>query len=84
MGLSQYSFLLVLFLLCLALLWRLSGLPLQPSHSPAGRRRSPLHRLLKLRWSLAPVKKGRSGLLHGKKPVRNGFAEVDRIIPRIR
>ena len=52
MGLDGYSFLLALFLLCLALLWRLCWFHLQPSHSPAGRRRTPLHRLLKPRTPL--------------------------------
>ena len=46
-------FLLVFFLiLSLALLWRLCWLHLQPSDSQAGRRRTPLHRLLKPRTPL--------------------------------
>jgi hypothetical protein len=36
----------------LALLWRLCWLPLQPSHSPAGNRRTMVHRLLKPRTPL--------------------------------
>jgi IS1 family transposase/transposase-like protein len=52
MVLHVYIFLLVVFLLCLALLWRLGWLPLQPFHSPAGRRHTPLHRLLKPRTPL--------------------------------
>jgi hypothetical protein len=45
-------FLLVFFLLSLALLWRLCWLPLQPSHSQVESRRTPLHRL---RHRLAPL-----------------------------
>ena len=37
---------------CLVLLWRLGWLPLQPSHSQAGSRRTQLHRLLKPRTPL--------------------------------
>ena len=52
MAVDVFLFLLVNFLLCLALLWRLSRPHLQPSNSPAGRRRPPLHRLLKPRTPL--------------------------------
>jgi hypothetical protein len=52
MAVDVFLFLLVIFLLCLALLWRLCWLHLQPSHSPARRRRSPAHRLLKPRTPL--------------------------------
>jgi IS1 family transposase/transposase-like protein len=45
-------FLLVFFLLSLALLWRLCWLPLQPPHSQVESRRTPLHRLLKPRTPL--------------------------------
>jgi hypothetical protein len=41
--------LVVCLILALALLWRLCWLPLQPSHSQAGRRRTMVHRLLKPR-----------------------------------
>jgi hypothetical protein len=47
-----FLFLLVIFLLCLALLWRLGWPHLQPSNSSAGRKRIPLHRLLKPRTPL--------------------------------
>jgi IS1 family transposase/transposase-like protein len=48
-----FLFLLVFFLLlALALLWRLSWLPLQPSHSQAGSRRTMIHRLLRPRTPL--------------------------------
>jgi hypothetical protein len=48
-----FLFLLVVCLLLpLALLWRLSGLPLQLSHSQAGSKRTPLRRLLKPRTPL--------------------------------
>ena len=50
MSVHVYVFLLVVFLLlCLALLWRLDRCPLRPSSSPAGAKRSTLHRLLKPR-----------------------------------
>src|SRR5262245_27094821 len=50
MGLPVYLFLLVLFLLSLALLWRLDWLPLRPSSSRGGGAKcSTLHRLLKPR-----------------------------------
>jgi transposase-like protein len=53
MGLYVFLFLLVFFLLLfLELLWRLSWLPLQPSHSAVASRRSPIHRLLKPRTPL--------------------------------
>jgi transposase-like protein len=52
MAVHVFLFLLVIFLLCLALLWRLCWLHLQPSHSPAGSRRTPVHRLLKPRTPL--------------------------------
>jgi len=42
----------VCLLLSLALLWCLCWLPLQPSHSPAGSRHTPLHRLLRPRTPL--------------------------------
>jgi len=44
-----YLFLLVVFLLCLALLRRLCWLHHQPSHSPGGAMHSRAHRLLKPR-----------------------------------
>jgi hypothetical protein len=48
-----FLILLVFFLLlALALLWRLSWLPLEPSHSPAGSRRTMIHRLLRPRTPL--------------------------------
>jgi hypothetical protein len=48
MSLHVYSFLLTLFLiLSLVLLWCFCRLNLQPSHSPAGKRRPLVHRLLK-------------------------------------
>src|SRR5215472_17207559 len=48
-----FLFLLVVcLLLSLALLWCLCWLPLEPSHSPAGSRHTPLHRLLRLRTPL--------------------------------
>jgi len=47
-----FLFLLVFFLLSLALLWRLCWLPLQPSCSQVGSRRTPLHRHLKPRTPL--------------------------------
>jgi hypothetical protein len=56
MASEVFVFLLVSFLvLSLALLWRLCWLPLEPSHSQAGKRRPPVHRLLKprTRW-IAP------------------------------
>ena len=49
MAVDVFLFLLVIFLLCLALLWRLCWPHLQPSNSSAGRKRIPLHRLLKPR-----------------------------------
>jgi transposase-like protein len=52
MAVDVLWFLLVIFLLCLARLGRLCWLHLQPSHSPAGSRRSPVHRLLKPRTPL--------------------------------
>jgi IS1 family transposase len=53
MGIQVFVFLLVFFLiLSLALLWRLSWLHHQPSHSQAGRRRTLVHRLLKPRTPL--------------------------------
>jgi hypothetical protein len=53
MAFQVFVFLLVfLFLLSLALLWRLGWLPLQPSHSAVASRRSPVHRLLKPRTPL--------------------------------
>jgi hypothetical protein len=52
MGIDGYSFLLVLFLLGLALLWRLGWFHLQPSLSPTGRRRTSVHRFLKPRTPL--------------------------------
>jgi hypothetical protein len=53
MNLHVYFFLLVLFLLLsLGLLWRLCWLPLQSSHSQAGKRRTMVHRLLKPRTPL--------------------------------
>jgi hypothetical protein len=33
-----------------------------------------------LEWSLASGREGLSGLPHHRKPARNGFAEVERII----
>ena len=48
MSLHVYAFLLTLFLiLSLVLLWCFCRLNLQPSHSPAGKRRPLVHRLLK-------------------------------------
>jgi hypothetical protein len=48
-----FLFLLVFFLLlALVLLWRLSWLPLQPSHLQAGSRRTMIHRLLRPRTPL--------------------------------
>ena len=48
MSVHVYVFLLVVFLLlCLALLWRLCWLHLQPSHSRGGAKRTTLHRLIK-------------------------------------
>ncbi len=53
MSLHVYSFLLTLFLiLSLVLLWCFCRLNLQPSHSPAGKRRPLVHRLLKPRTPL--------------------------------
>jgi hypothetical protein len=53
MASEVFVFLLVSFLvLSLALLWRLCWLPLEPSHSQAGKRRPPVHRLLKPRTPL--------------------------------
>jgi len=53
MAFQVFVFLLVfLFLLSLALLWRLGWLPLQLSHSAVASRRSPVHRLLKPRTPL--------------------------------
>jgi hypothetical protein len=53
MSLQVFLFLLVVFLIfSLALLWRLGWLPLQPSHSQAGSRRTMVHRLLKPRTPL--------------------------------
>jgi hypothetical protein len=53
MAIQVFVFLLVFFLiLFLALLCRLCWLSLQPSHSPAGRRRTLVHRLLKPRTPL--------------------------------
>jgi hypothetical protein len=53
MGIQVFVFLLVFFLiLSLALLWHLSWLHHQPSHSQAGRRRTLVHRLLKPRTPL--------------------------------
>src|SRR5207245_2459854 len=53
MALHVYVFLLVVcFLLSLALLWCLCWLPLRPSSSPGGAKRSTLHRLLKPRTPL--------------------------------
>jgi IS1 family transposase len=53
MALHVYVFLLVVcLLLSLALLWRLCWLPLRPSSSPGGAKRSTLHRLLKPRTPL--------------------------------
>jgi hypothetical protein len=52
MAIHVFLFLLVIFLLCLALLWRLCSPHLQPSNSTAGRKRIPLHRLLKPRTPL--------------------------------
>jgi transposase-like protein len=53
MALDVFLFLLVFFLLfSLALLWRLCWLPLQPSPSQAGSRRTMVHRLLKPRTPL--------------------------------
>src|SRR5512142_1751663 len=50
MAFHVFLFLLVFFLfLFLALLWRLCGLPLQPSPSQAGSRHTMVHRLLKPR-----------------------------------
>jgi IS1 family transposase len=49
MGLHVFWFLLVFFLLCLALLWRSNWLPLRPSHAPGGAKRTMFHRLLKPR-----------------------------------
>ena len=49
MGLHVFLFLLVFYLLFLALLWRLDWLHLRPSHSPGRAKRSMLHRLLKPR-----------------------------------
>jgi hypothetical protein len=50
MPIHVYVFLLVVcLLLCLALLWRHDGLPLQPCSTRAGAKRSRLHRLLKPR-----------------------------------
>jgi hypothetical protein len=54
MSLHVFLFLLVVCLfLSLALLWRLGWLSLQPSHSPAGKRRPLVPRLLKPRTPLA-------------------------------
>src|SRR5258708_39624396 len=53
MSLHVYSFLLTLFLiLSLVLLWCFCRLNLQPSHSPAGKRRPLVHHLLKPRTPL--------------------------------
>jgi IS1 family transposase len=53
MALYVFLFLLVFFLLlCLALLWRLCWLPLQPSHFKAGAVRTTVQRLLKPRTPL--------------------------------
>jgi hypothetical protein len=53
MAVHVFLFLLMFFLiLSLALLWSLSCLHLQPSNSKAGRRRTMVHRLLKLRTPL--------------------------------
>ena len=53
MTVHVFLFLLVFFLfLTLALLWRLCWLPLQPSYSQAGTRRTLVHRLLKPRTPL--------------------------------
>ncbi len=52
MAIHIFLFLLVIFLLCLALLWRLCWPHLQPSHSSVGRKRIPQHRLLKPRTPL--------------------------------
>jgi hypothetical protein len=49
MGLHVFWFLLVFFLLCLAVLWRSNWLPLRPSHAPGGAKRTMFHRLLKPR-----------------------------------
>ncbi len=49
MGLHVFLFLLVFFLLCLALLWRHDWLHLRPSSSRGGAKRSTLQRLLKPR-----------------------------------
>jgi hypothetical protein len=72
MGLHVSSFLLVLFLILpLVLLWRLCWHHLQPSHSPAGSRRSQLHRLLKPRTPLdCPICRRSSGVRPASAPVR--------------
>ncbi len=73
MAFHVYVFPLVVFLLlCLALLWHLSWLHLQPAHSQAGRRRTLVHRLLKPRTPLdCPIcRLASSGVRPASAPVR--------------